>query len=394
MRILVLHSELGVLRGGGENFTRNLFAAFHKRGHDVRAAFVTDRGCRYPFAMPLGIEPVPIRGWWTSELGQSTLSSLGSLIARVRWLKPKWDHFQNALHWRTHRWHTGRFRKRVEQDFAKQWGQFDVIYVHHDCRLAATVAQYRPTVLRLAGPLSPSLAPLLKKVHVVCANGDALIQTKKILGDAAIELPVGVDTTMFSPGQTAIRQSLGWSEKHFVIGYVGRLLRLKGIDLLAAAFREIVKTVPQARLLIVGSGEKLSLIQIVLREEIRRGLVHLESDVSHQRLAEWYRAMDLFVMPSRYENFSNAILEALACGVPFLASDIGGNRILAKAVGGSLFLESSVHALAMSIQQVIENSRELPAHGLIRAEYVRQNYDWAVSAECLERMIRSRLVNR
>ena len=39
MNILVLHSELGVLRGGGENFTRNLFAAFHKRGHDVRAAF-------------------------------------------------------------------------------------------------------------------------------------------------------------------------------------------------------------------------------------------------------------------------------------------------------------------------------------------------------------------
>ena len=159
MRILVLHSELGVLRGGGENFTRNLFAAFHRRGHHVRAAFVADRNGRYPFTMPPGIEPVPIRGWWTSELGQSTLSSIGSWIARIGWLKPKWDHLQNACHWRTHRWHTQRFRRRIERDFAYQWSQFDAVYVHHDCRLAAAVAEYRPTVLRLAGPLSPKLEP-------------------------------------------------------------------------------------------------------------------------------------------------------------------------------------------------------------------------------------------
>src|SRR6476661_2950263 len=205
MRILVLHSELGVLRGGGENFTRNLFAAFHRRGHHVRAAFVADRNGRYPFTMPPGIEPVPIRGWWTSELGQSTLSSIGSWIARIGWLKPKWDHLQNACHWRTHRWHTQRFRRRIERDFAYQWSQFDAVYVHHDCRLAAAVAEYRPTVLRLAGPLSPKLEPLLRKVQVVCANGYALVQMKKVLGDAAIDLPVGVDTTVFSPGTTSIR---------------------------------------------------------------------------------------------------------------------------------------------------------------------------------------------
>ena len=79
------------------------------------------------------------------------------------------------------------------------------------------------------------------------------------------------------------------------------------------------------------------LIQTILKEEIDKGMVHLESDIPHQRLAEWYRTMDLFVMPSRYENFSNAILEASACGVPFLASDIGGNRILQKLSVGSFF---------------------------------------------------------
>jgi glycosyltransferase involved in cell wall biosynthesis len=176
-----------------------------------------------------------------------------------------------------------------------------------------------------------------------------------------------------------------------VIGYVGRLIPLKGADLLATAFREISKTVPDARLLIVGNGDQANLIRSILREEMVRGRVHMEADVPHQRLADYYRAMNLFVMPSRYENFSNAILEALACGVPFLSSDVGGNRILAKAVGGFLFQENSVHSLAKSLRQIGGPSLELKAQGLFGAEYVRRKYTWAASAECLEYIIRSRL---
>jgi glycosyltransferase involved in cell wall biosynthesis len=391
MKILVLHSELGVLRGGGENFTRNLFAAFRQRGHEVVVAFVADRSGRYPFPIPLGIEPIPILGWWASELGQASLSSIGSWIAPKGWPKSKWERLQGAIHWRTHRWHTHRFQKRIERDFAGRWAEFDAVYVHHSCHLASRVAQYRPTVLRLAGPLSAELAPVSRKVHVVCANGDALVQTQNVLGDHAIELPVGIDTTNFSPGTTSIRQELGWTDRHCVIGYVGRLIRLKGVDLLATAFREISRIVPNARLLIVGSGEKESQLRSILREELVRGMVHMESDVPHQRLADWYRAMNLFVMPSRYENFSNAILEALACGVPFLASDVGGNRILAKAVGGFLFQENSVHSLTMSLRQISESSQEMIAQGLFGAEYVRRKYTWVASAECLEHIITSRL---
>ncbi len=391
MKILVLQSELGVLRGGGENFTRNLFAAFRQRGHEVVAAFVADRSGRYPFPMPLGIEPIPLPGWWSSELGQASLSSIGSWIAPKGRLKPKWEHLQNAIHWRTQRWHKHRFQKRIERDFAGRWAEFDAVYVHGSWHLASRVAQYRPTVCRLPGPLSSELAPVLRKVHVVCANGDALVQIQIFLGDHAIELPIGVDTTHFSPGTTSIRQVLGWTDRHCVIGYVGRLLHLKGVDLLATAFREVSKIIPNARLLIVGSGEKESLLRSILREELVRGLVHMESDVPHQRLADWYRAMNLFVMPSRYENFSNAIVEALACGVPFLASDVGGNRILAKAVGGCLFQENSVQSLTMSLRHISESSQAMIAQGLFGAEYVRRKYTWAASAECLEHIITSRL---
>jgi glycosyltransferase involved in cell wall biosynthesis len=391
MKILVLHSELGVLRGGGENFTRNLFEAFHTRGHHVVAAFLADRCSRYPFPMPAGIEPIPMPGWWASELGQASLSLLGSWIAPKGWLKRKWDHLQDAIHWRTHRWHDNRFQKRIERDFAGRWAKFDVFYVHHSIRLASRISQYGPTMLRLPGPVSPEKVPLLRKVHVVCANGDALVQTQKLLGDHAIDLPVGIDTTIFSPGATSIRKVLGWADRDFVIGYVGRLLRLKGVDILATAFHEISSMIPNAKLLIVGSGEKEKLIRSILKDELAHGMVRMEPDVPHQRLADWYRAMNIFVMPSRYENFSNAILEALACGVPFLASDVGGNRILEKSVGGFLFQENSVHSLAMSLRQMSERSEELHTQGLVGAEYVRGMYTWEASAKCLEDIIASRL---
>jgi glycosyltransferase involved in cell wall biosynthesis len=391
MKILVLQSELGVLRGGGENFTRNLFAAFHQRGHQVVAAFLADRSGKYPIPMPPGIEPIPISGWWASELGQASLSSLGSWIAPKGWLKSKWGHLQTAIHWRTYRWHKNRFQRRIEQEFAGRWTEFDAVYVHSSWHLASKIAQYRPTIVRLPGPVSAEFAPVLRKVHAVCANGDALIQTQKVLGDHAIELPIGVDETSFFPDTSSIRHKLGWENCHWVLGYVGRLLHVKGVDLLAIAFREISRIVPDARLIIVGRGEKERLLRSLLKDELARGIVHMESDVSHQRLAEWYRAMDLFVMPSRYENFSNAIVEALACGVPFLASDVGGNKILANAVGGYLFDNESIHSLSLALRQLAECSRELKAQGLAGAEYVRKRYTWKSSAECLERIITSRL---
>ena len=390
MRILVLHSELGVLRGGGENFTRNLFDAFHKRGHQVVAAFLADEGGHYPLPMPPGIEPIPLAGWWRSEFGQASLSSIGSWVAPRGWLKSKWDRLQGAIHWRTHRWHFRRFQKRVEAEFAGRWADFDVIYVHSSVGLAGNVSRYRPTILRLPGPVSPQESSVLRKVHVVCANGDALVRTQEIIGDHAIELPIGIDTLVFSPGPTSIRQELGWAEHHCVIGYVGRLLHLKGVDLLATAFRDISRLVPNARLLIIGNGEKGSLIRSILKEELARGLVHMESDVSHHRLPDWYRAMNLFVMPSRYENFSNAILEAVACGLPFLASDVGGNRTFAKAVGGFLFEKESVESLAISLRNSIDDFSRLKGHGLLGCEYVRREYTWAASADCLERIISSR----
>jgi glycosyltransferase involved in cell wall biosynthesis len=391
VKVLVLQSELGVLRGGGENFTRNLFAAFAARGHHVSAAFIADRRARYPLALPPGIEPMPMRGWWSRKLGQATLSSISGCIPSESRLRAGWDRAQQAFCWRTIRWHNHRFQRRIEQAFAGRWGDFDLVFVHSDAILASKVARHRPTVLRLPGPVTGELVPMLRTVHAVCANGDALARLHELLGDEAIELPIGLDGQIFRPGSVSVRQALGWTEQHWVVGYVGRLAHLKGVDLLVNAFRDVARTVAGARLLLVGSGEYERKIRTMLAKEFARNLVHIQPDVNHEELPQWYRAMDVLVMPSRYENFSNALLEAMACGIPVLASDVGGNRVLSETGAGWLFEVESVPALSACLCGAAERRAELHSVGEMGARYARQRYSWAASAERLEKIITSQL---
>src|SRR5262245_21962870 len=113
MKVLVIHSELGVLRGGGENFTRNLFSAFAERGHHVKAALLADRKKSYPIPLPSGIEPIPIPGWWSRNAGQEVFSSIRRYVPCQERFRVTWDRIQEAVSWRTIRWHDRRFQRRI-----------------------------------------------------------------------------------------------------------------------------------------------------------------------------------------------------------------------------------------------------------------------------------------
>jgi glycosyltransferase involved in cell wall biosynthesis len=391
MKVLVLQSELGVLRGGGENFTRNLFTAFAERGHQVAAAFITDRRGEYPVRLPPSIVPIPIPGSWSVSSLRSTVSLFGRFIPSNRKLTALWDRVQEGVSWRTFMWRRRRFQRAVQAELGSRWNNFDVVYVHGDVTLASWIAQLRPTVLRLPGPVSDELKTMLLSVPAVCANGDALACLRAFLGDHAIELPIGINGQLFRPGSTNVRDALGWTEGNVVTGYVGRLHHLKGVDLLAAAFRELSQIRPDARLLIVGSGEEEGTVRSILAKEIVRGIAHIEPEMDPEQLSLWYRAMDVFVMPSRYENFSNAIIEAMACGLPFLSSDTGGNRTLANTGAGWLFEPKSVLSLGERLRAIIVDRPEMRVRGELGRHYVLGRYSWAASAEQLERVISSRL---
>jgi glycosyltransferase involved in cell wall biosynthesis len=235
------------------------------------------------------------------------------------------------------------------------------------------------------------MKPLLDRIQAVCANGDALVRIRQFLGHQAIELPVGIDVDLFTTGSSSVRAQLGWCDSHFVIGYAGRLSHIKGVDILTAAFRQIINKNQDFRLLIVGDGEEQRPIKAKLFREIDAGLVHLEPAVEHERLCAWYRAMSLMVMPSRYENFSNSVLEALACGIPFLGADVGGNRMIAQSGVGWLFETESSSSLAAKIEAVFDDRAEREARGILARQYVQSHHLWSATAERLEQVL-ARLV--
>jgi glycosyltransferase involved in cell wall biosynthesis len=390
MKILVLHAELGILRGGGENFTRNLFVEFSKRGHQVSAAFGADLNGRYSIPLPTCIRPIPIRGWWSISPGQSVLSWIGRNIPHHSSFRPGWDRIQDAVSWRTIRWFKARFQRRVERAFADRWNEYDAVYVHGNVLLASQVSRRCSTILRLPGPVGSELEPSLRSIPLVCANGDALRQIRSFLGDHAVELPIGLDDNAFSPAPSLLRTRLGWGQDDLVLGYAGRFFHLKGVDLLAAAYLKLSESLNNVRLVMVGSGEEETQIRSVLSRQIAKGLVHLEPGVNHPELPEWYRLMDVMVMPSRYENFSNSVLEAMSCSVPVLASDIGGNQLIPAIGAGWVFEPGSVSSLSEQMRLIAANRHEIKSRGENGRRHVQGLYSWPASAERLEELITTR----
>ncbi|MCG7205754.1 glycosyltransferase [Streptomyces arenae] len=132
-------------------------------------------------------------------------------------------------------------------------------------------------------------------------------------------VPNGIDTTRFTPAPAPAPVA---TERHAtapLVVCVGRLCRQKGQDVLVRAWPEVLRRVPEARLVLVGDGPD--------RDALRRlapASVEFAGAVTDVR--PWYRAADLVVLPSRWEGMALAPLEAMACGRPVLVTDVDGAR--------------------------------------------------------------------
>ncbi|MFF2806291.1 D-inositol-3-phosphate glycosyltransferase [Streptomyces sp. NPDC058000] len=145
----------------------------------------------------------------------------------------------------------------------------------------------------------------------------------------------GVDLRTFCPreGRRAARRRLGLPEGAFIPLFAGRVQPLKAPDVLLRALAELVREAPELRdrlhvpLIggVSGTGTRHPERLRALAHDLGiAGLVRWEPAVPQPRLAEWYRAADVLVMPSRSESFGLVALEAQACGTPVLAAAVGG----------------------------------------------------------------------
>jgi D-inositol-3-phosphate glycosyltransferase len=199
-------------------------------------------------------------------------------------------------------------------------------------------------------------------------------------------IPCGVDTTLFCPqDRQQARRTLALPEAAPMVLFVGRLQPLKGLDTLLRAVHLVRQHYPTLHVRIVGGGvdegdpheaEELGRLR-ALAEHL--GLTpHLAFTKAQpqETLAQYYAAADVFVMPSHYESFGMVVLEAMACGLPVVASRVGG---LASTVvherTGLLVPVGDWYAFAQAIMRVLAmpTLRDTFGHaGVQRA----QTYAW------------------
>ncbi len=184
----------------------------------------------------------------------------------------------------------------------------------------------------------------------------------EVLGDGSIS---GVSTTRFRPdpaGRSAVRSSLGIPEDAFVFIFLGRLTLEKGVRELAAAFALVARDRPEVHLLVVGPDEGVESSRLT---DQCRGFAHRVHLIGMVREPEGFlAAADALVLPSWREGFGTTVIEAAACCVPAVASDIYGlcDAVL-NGVTGVLVPVKDPVALADAMRRFANNRRLVEALG-------------------------------
>jgi glycosyltransferase involved in cell wall biosynthesis len=172
----------------------------------------------------------------------------------------------------------------------------------------------------------------------------------------------------------AARQTFGWNNDHFVVGTVARLERIKGIDRLIDAAKAVAEAIPQARFLVVGDGpQREALLSRVRRLELGERCIFtgLRSDVP-----QILPAFDLFVLPSLSEALGIAVIEALASGVPVVASRVGGvPEVVIHGETGLLVPPGDATQLAQAILYMAANLAEAKQWAERGQKRVRRMFD-------------------
>lgn len=264
---------------------------------------------------------------------------------------------------------------------------FDIIDAHYfypDGVAAALAARWlqKPFVVTARGSDVNLLArqfPYCRSRILATARQAARIITvsaalKKVLVEIGVPdhrivvLRNGVDTQVFQPKPRSIaRTKLGIAAEPLLLA-VGNLVPEKGHDLIIQA----LALIPDAHLVLVGNGsERKRLLHLTQQLNLTQRVTFHDA-MPQATLTEFYNAADILVLASSREGWPNVLLEAMACGTPVVATDVGGVReILTDPTVGRIVTEPNPYCLATEINQILKSP---PDRQTVR--YYAEKFDW------------------
>ncbi len=220
----------------------------------------------------------------------------------------------------------------------------------------------------------------LRRSRVLVGDCKAVMEEGQRYGisaDREVLFPWGVDLKHFSPGKGDLRKKLGW-ERNFVVMCVRSWEKIYGVDIVLRAFKKASAIDPDLRLLLLADGsQKAKLLQYIQKQGLA-SRIHIAGRVSQELLPEYYRSADLYVSASHTDGSSVSLLEAFACGLPALVSDIAGNlEWVEPGKTGWLFPDGDVNTLAAEMLRIKDQQKQLSQMKVHCRRTVEKRADWA-----------------
>ena len=218
----------------------------------------------------------------------------------------------------------------------------------------------------------------------LCATHDADPERVEVIAP-------GVDHALFSPGERRpARRRLGLPTDRPLLVFVGRIQALKGVDVALQVLGALHD--PRAELAVVGgpsgaSGpDEVARLRALAEKLGVAARVRWVAPVPHERLADWYRAADVCLVPSRTESFGLVALEAAACGTPVVAANVGGLRSLVDEGRTGFLVDGRVPGdYADAVERLLAAPELAVAMGA-RAATRAGTYRWSIAAARLRRL--------
>jgi glycosyltransferase involved in cell wall biosynthesis len=366
MRVTMMVRCLAMMRGGGE--TRHLAWVRELRSLGVDVEVIAGE----PLILGAAKHPV-------TDVPATTLRTPYLRDAVYRWQNRRG--FGRATMAALHlddEW----FCRAAWRHIASQRPLPDVVHAHAVHQAARLRRADLPVVINLPGAPHARYTDDLRAADALIADGWAAERLPDLLGCTVTHVPKGVDAALFTPEGESRRTALGLSDRRVVIA-VGRFVPIKNMALLVEAMRAVVDRVPDAHLLLAGEGpERASLDALAARLGIERH-VTFTGYVPLEELPAFYRSADVFALTSNFDNSPNVVLEAMACELPVVATDVGGVKGFVAEPGGTLVPAGDAARLADAIVAWLESAGRREAAGSCNRRLVLERYSWRASARRL-----------
>jgi D-inositol-3-phosphate glycosyltransferase len=300
----------------------------------------------------------------------------------------------------SHYWLSGA----AAQELRRHWGTPIVHMFHTLGRMKNIVAQKRPREQETSRRVAVETDIVNFADAIIAATPAEENQLKQLYGADGGNIHIispGVDIERFHPIPPAhAKERIEVCPEHRMILFVGRIEPLKGIDHLLHAIARIVERQPELReglcMPIIGGGidrihEDDEMVRLrELRERLGIGdVVTFLGSKNQDTLQYYYSAAEMVVMPSDYESFGMVALEAMACGTPVIASDVGGLAFLVKDERtGYRIPAGDIEALADRISHLLTDELSRRRIGQ-RAACWAESYAWPNIADRIEEVYRA-----